>query len=377
MPIILNNKFFLSCDEMWENRGGTPWAMDGHREYTRQFRVVVKMKQMAPIAVALCPLLPQPGSIYLGQNGVEYDLLANLTSYDCKQESGADWQNWIVLCKYSTRQPAGGPSDGKNADHPENEPAEIKWDSESIQIAPFVDLFGTPYLCSNDRPYSPPVTYEYVYPVLTITRNELAFSVDLADRYTNALNDRTFLGWPVWRVMSVRPTAERKWRGKLPYWRVTYKLKFRRRYAVGQAGELGYPKDFILGEGLAGSTRKISKPFHWPDGSPDTWQPRILNAALTAYKDKPVGFVGPPKPGEPPHEDGVPDRQGPFHIFDIDGKRVSSPRLLDAFGRVQTARDQDPKSKQLIPTYISYYQYHQVDLSKLLTVGVGKPIYLK
>lgn len=331
MGVLPNNRWLLSVDELWEGRVGSPWNMDGHRDYKRVFRVVAKDKRVGPVIVSRAPGIPQPGSRYVSANGVEYDLLAIATGYDCRQEVQDDWQNWLVEVKFSTREIPKG----ENQNNPENEPADIQWESESMQIAPMHDIKGTPYLASNELPYSPPPTFDSPFPVLSISRNEITFDLSLADYYTNALNDKSFLGWPKGRAQCLRPTATQKHRGQLAYWRVSYKIRFRRKYPTGSSED---------------------EPFKTFDGEDDTWQPRILNAGIMELNpDAPVG---------------APTRQ--THIRAWDGKIVSTPYLLDIRGKKQTTRFLD--NNQLVPTYKTYVQYPYADLTKLLLNGVGIPV---
>jgi hypothetical protein len=341
MGVITNSPVYVSVDELFDGRTGSPWNMDGHRDYTKRYRVVVKIKEASAILVAAAPGIPQPGSRYVSGNNVEYDLLAIVTGYECRPENEGDWQNWIVEVKYSTRTPPGGKTDRSSQNNPENEPADIQWDSESLQTSPIQDMEGKPYLCSNQLPYSPPPTFDSPFPVLTISRNELSFDLNLADYYTNALNDASFLGWPKGRAQCLRPNATQKHRGTLRYWRVTYKIRFRRKYPTGNSTD---------------------PPFKTFDGVDDTWQPRILNAGLMEINP----FYDPDAP-----ESEKKNNSKWRHMIGWGGKMTATPFLLDKNGLRQTDVD---GNGELIPTYKTYKEYPYANLTKLLVTGVGRPI---
>lgn len=233
MPII-NDGIYWSVTELMVPGPGTPYSMEGHREYVRRFRVVVLVKGLSHIMVARCPGLPIGGSLYVGAGGYEYDLLACLTEINCKSEYEDDWQNWIVECHYSTKVGTfqeggvgGSGSPGGSQDQPELERPKVSWDMETVQYANwFTDRKGVFIGSSAKMPFSPPMSFPIAHPVLNIVRKELNYNVSRAEDYAYALNNATFLGYPEGTVQCMPPHAEQAWKGKYRFWIVTYKIRF-------------------------------------------------------------------------------------------------------------------------------------------------------
>src|SRR5262245_21686197 len=108
MPVIKKNAFFVSCDEITEDEG-TPYAIDRQRSYVRRHLVEVKVKEMGPIDVCLCPGLPLPGSFYRNpKSEVGWPILSNDTlaimvrQSAARRDKAADaWPWWVVTSEYS------------------------------------------------------------------------------------------------------------------------------------------------------------------------------------------------------------------------------------------------------------------------------------
>lgn len=241
MPILPTNPYFVSCDEIWEGRSGTPFDVSGNREYIRRFRVVARFKSMEALAVCLCPGLPLPGSLYVipGPEGMNlpstaFDLRALAINYNARQENDDDWQNWTVDVKYATFMPPGGfpgtyggsaTSPGAQ-NSPELEPPDIEWDYEVVQIAPFRDLDGIAFKNAAEDLFDPAPQFPVAYPILSITRNELEFNAYKAALYAFAVNKEVFMGCEPETVQCLPPKAKAVFRGLDRYWRVSYRLKF-------------------------------------------------------------------------------------------------------------------------------------------------------
>ncbi len=228
MGLLAGNPYFVSWDELFGPRQGTTWTATGERNYTRQFRVIARVKEIDPLAVCLCPGLPLPNSFYV--TATSFDLLALVTSIEAKQENQDDWQNWIVDYKYSTRPPPGGfPTINQqpgNQNNPETEPPDIEWDSDVVQVSPRWDLDGNRYKNRADQPFKPSVSFPVGHTVLSITRNELGFNAYLAAKYNFAVNSDVFLGTPPGCIQCQPPRAKMMFRGTTRYWKVSYRLKF-------------------------------------------------------------------------------------------------------------------------------------------------------
>lgn len=239
MPIILNNQFYQSVDELWSGREGTEWEMGGNSDYVRRYRVIVKKPGMTAVSVCRAPGIPIYGSFYITSDGSDYDLLAVLRKRTAKQEHEDDWQNWIVTLNYS-RNIGRVKQEGQSADHPEKENPEIEWDFEEGQYALTRDAFGKPFVNSARMPFQPAPTFPIAYSILHLSRNELDFNKDKAALYAFALNLDDFLGSPPGMVQCLPPQAKMQTRGTFAYWRVSYKLKFASELTQGAAIGQGF-----------------------------------------------------------------------------------------------------------------------------------------
>lgn len=328
MPIIDNSPFFKSCDELFEGRAGTPWDATGKREYTRRFRVIVRMKEMAEISVMLCPHLPLPGSPYVIA-GIEYDLNALALRFRISQEHPDDWQNWIVEVTYTTELPPGGLAEvlgraGNNIgaqNNPELEPTDIDWDYEVMQIALPRDLNKKAFLNSAQMPFTPAPTFDVGVPVLSLSRNENGFNVLRANKFAFALNENEFLGYPPNTVQCLPPKAQLTHRGRLQFFRVNYRLRF---------------------------SRKLF------DGEWISWQPKLLNVGMSRL-DRP-------------------DPLDPNTWIPVTIKRngipLNQPELLDLQGNpipYQNVAGQPHRD----PIYIDFKVYPTANFNDLLRRGLG------
>jgi hypothetical protein len=263
------------ADELFSGRTGSPFNMDGHRDYTRRFRVRTKDKRLSTIAVCSCPGLPLPFSPYQSGNGLEYDLAALMTGMTAAEENDDDWASWVITATYSTRMPEGGQPTGDGAygdpgsaqggqNNPELEPPEFGWDFETLQKALSKDLDKKAYLNSANQPLTPAPLFDIAYPVLTMSRNELAFDDKTATKYAYAINSDVFLGYKPEQAQCLPPSAKRVYRGNIQYWRVNYRIRFS---------------------------------VTLPDGSLLSWQPEFLDQGLMQTQNNPAAAnVGQPVP---------------------------------------------------------------------------------
>lgn len=359
MPVLAENAFWFSCDEMTTGRGGTPYSLDRNRTHIRKHKVVVKLKEMSDIAVALCPLLPRPGSFYIvfapvSRAPIEYDRQAILTRQTCEQQDPDDWQVWIVTSEYTTIIPGQFRTDipSQSSEDPTKDLANVDWDFETIQMALPYDLLGNPYTNTAHKRFTPSITFEADYPVLTISRNELTFNYGTAAYYARSLNDSDFLGAPAGCVQVLPPKTTQKNLGIFRYWRTTYKIRIRPQQRFG-----GYilPKaNYILPTFDEDDHFVGYQSFPNDDSIQDTWQPMILNESFYELSK------GPPEHVKPKGE--------PIEIRES-GKPIRHPQIIDFEGhRVKAA---NPAVDPTVPQwYKRFFNYRYVDIETLLVVGL-------
>lgn len=248
MPLIPTTSpyypYVKSADEIWSGRSGDPLSLDGVRNYTRKYKVVVTDKDVAEIVVCTSVTEvggPALGDVYLTAGNKEHDLLAVMVRARAEPQDDDDWQVWIVTFEYSTELPEGGMPDfpapptgpgglgrpsRSSANEPETEAQDFRWTFEVENRAHPRDLDGKPYVNSARQPLHPAPTVQIAFPVFEMSRNERAFHVGIACEYSFALNSDTFLGRPPKTVIAYPPSAQLMIRGTLRFWRVSYKFKF-------------------------------------------------------------------------------------------------------------------------------------------------------
>jgi hypothetical protein len=187
----------------------------------------------------------------------------------------------------------------------------VSWDSEDAHIAFKEDIAAKLYVNSVGDPFIPAPTFPAAYPVLVVTRNELSWSASKSETYAYRLNADNFLGYAPGRWMMYPPRARKVWKGRLAYYRVTYRMKLYIAYQQGQT----------------------------------TWQPRILDAGMRELKVIFIGLVG---------------RIVPAPIIE-NGHQVTHPVCLDGNGAKAT-RDANNK---IVPKWIDFKQYLDIGFTPL------------
>lgn len=345
------------CDELPEGRSGTPLALDGHREYERQFLVSVTQngKLMGPIGVCSHPFLPRPWSYYV--TNTEFDTAALLVRYQAKQRVTDDWTQWIVTASYSTntnngnfQAPTGGapgdlPNNPSSAyNNPEYEWPDIEWNFDEQLKPALTDLDGKPYMNTANQPFTPPVQFPRAYKVLNISRNELGFNSDVAAEYAYAVNDRPFLKYPAGFVQCMPPKAVQRYKGTIRYWRVTYQLKFHPR-GIWLPKVTGYIDDVPT----------IDKQNYELN-----WQVVIQNQGYMRLENR-----------RDANDVKFPNFGKPVHIMGADNRPITQQVLLDGDGQPVTARFQPPDAQAglLVPYYLKFRQFPSKNFTALINRG--------
>lgn len=273
---------FHPINPTFDGNTGNPWDTSGVRTYEKSWKVGVKTKSHAnPLVVVKHRDLPFPYAPYISNNGLQIDPAAFAVSIDAKPMVDDDWQWWIVTVKYSTEMPDNGP-DFSLASQARGWPSyllgvqNIPWyerptftfDEGEMTIAEPFDRLGRAYVSSAGQPFSPPPSRRHRYPIYVFERNMPTFMVTagLIQRYTDALNDRTFLGHPRGTVQckSFAP-GQLRYRGKITYYRIRLSFAIETRLvvdpnALAAAAAFGTPV-------LAATTRRTWQPWYIDQGT--------------------------------------------------------------------------------------------------------------
>lgn len=116
-------------------------------------------------------------------------------------------------------------------------PAQLSWSDAEREVAYDEDLqdldgFGELVVNSMNEPFNPPLTRHISDPVLTIVRNQAAFSAADKLLYQDTICEEVFWGAAVGRARLARISA-RNVLAETPYWSVTYEIHFRMKTPSG------------------------------------------------------------------------------------------------------------------------------------------------
>ncbi len=209
---------------------------DGHRDYRRQFWVEVNNRFDDGSVVLQAPGLPKRYAFYLTANHQDFEALC--VNLRARQKSNTSFY-WDVFAEYSTDH-----GDQEKENLPLAEPPEITFGFEKTKrivtgemkqgvislSSPHIKtvVSSTGVVTSAGEPFDPPPEVEDSRPVLTITRNEGFFDSARAIKYQDAVNSDFFFGALPGQAKVSGITAVRRQRNNIFYWRVTYRIVFRR-----------------------------------------------------------------------------------------------------------------------------------------------------
>lgn len=325
------------AEENINTRTGGSFGVRGQRQQTRKFRVVTTNAEYGPNEICQADNLPGPYDPFVANGGTTLDLATVCVQLiaDLDPQAQEDSRfHWIVTAVYSTEVPAEGiptvtrwgddPVGSQN--NPWQEPPHYRWESETIQRTPPNDLDGYPFVNSAGQPFSPPLTFEMSRPVLILTRNQETFDWSVANLYAFAVNEDLFMDYPPGTVQCFPIHAELDHRGSIPFWRVSYRLRF----------------------GIATYNPEID------DFEVESFQPKILDAGMCAIKYLVFG------------------RGTPAPIVGYGGLPVNQPVPLNGLGQQLLSVPDPVRGGWMIePVYRSFRVFPSKPFAPILTTGVG------
>lgn len=362
MPIP--NLYRYLGEDLESGKKAKPFDVRGataQRDYTRTFKVL-GLHQRCTGQMACWEIPVRPMDVYA--TATDFDPWAYCVAIESETVPDTDGLLFKITCSYSTNisyknlnynqfpvDQNGNPTRGPH-NQPELEVPELEWEFEEVGKHEFADLDEKPYLNSAFQPFLnlPPTPLHRS--VLTLTRNEMRYSPDIATNYAGSVNDGDFLGYPRDTVLCMAPRVRLKNdKGASAYWRVTYRFKF------------GYKKKGILEED-AGTPeyesfqhRELDQGYCErrliPSSDPITAEELALAAALG------INAV-------------VKRKSVPIPIIPS-GTTQHRPSLLDGKGRKQTLFAVDANGNELypVPVYIQFRNRRRLDFKKLFQYGLG------
>lgn len=216
----------VTCGEIWNVRKGSETEV--LHEYDRVFIVVTDNLLEGPqFVLALGTCLPAIGDSYVDADGSP-DAISLCYKVDATQDQQDPW-TWKVECHYSSDLSL----------IPLSMSVKKHWTTQKFQRVVYESLTlsadGTPLAVGNSagEMFDPPPTRDENRMVLTLVRNELAYSgigpwvgttydPAIASKYMDTLNDDTFFGFAAGLVKCESIVGEEITTGPVTYWVVTY-----------------------------------------------------------------------------------------------------------------------------------------------------------
>lgn len=323
---------FTSIDELYTRSGTAFDGMNNVRQYTRQFRVMTNQIDLYPVEVCQHPALPQPWEPLRNSRGFTRDPYARMIKSSADREHGSgqqEWKPWIVTCEYSTAMPEGGPTTRfwgwpNNPYGCQSDPALIPpvwyWEEEVVQYALPRDLDGRAFLNSANAPISPAPTFPVSFPVLVIIKNEYKWDRYKVDRFSGAVNSKTYMNMPPGSIQLVNsPKPITMWWGGLKFYRVTYKMRF-----------------------------KSTQLFLADDR---TFQARFMDAGF--HRKAKISLAG------------IPITNLPTPLLRINSQ-TSTPILLDLQGQPKKPETTGSNVGRILPEYVQFRTSTEVDFNEII-----------
>jgi hypothetical protein len=189
------------------------------REFTRQFKVRTDSNLDEGAVILAAPGVPRPFDPYLTNAGIDLTALAQ-TVEPHQTESP---KLWMVDVLYSTETGDSTRSDP----NPLNRPIEVTFAFSKQTRAAVKDRNDVAVVNSAGFPFDPPIEYDDSRPILTITRNEGSFDVNVPLQYRDAVNTDNFLGFAAPQVKVGAITQSLQYESGVSFARVTYEFEIK------------------------------------------------------------------------------------------------------------------------------------------------------
>jgi len=202
----------------------------GIRTYTRVW--LVETDDPGDGAVTVLMAGPAIGTYYA--TSCETDMQALVRSKTPRQLSKYLWE---LTISYSSE----GTDPGQQQENPLQRPPQVAWGFAQHEVQAFKDLDGKPFMNSAGEPYPAEVAKrDQSRLVLTVTRNESYFDVDLAEEFQDAINDKPFFGRAKGTAKCANIRGDGPHYENVVYWQVTYEIHFDSRGWLNEQLDAGH-----------------------------------------------------------------------------------------------------------------------------------------
>lgn len=185
--------------------------------YTRTFQILLDSGGPgADFAVMSHPDLP------IARQQHPYDAFSRVKSVRVRPESEDD-RKWIAEVQYATDVLP----EEHEPDNPLDKPDVKEWGSQQFQRPAERDLNGKPIVNTAKEPFSQPYEIDDSRQTLSVSRNSAEFDDKLANRYRDAVNSDTFLGYPPGIVKLQEISAQEAFHEGEKYFQIRFVFHFR------------------------------------------------------------------------------------------------------------------------------------------------------
>jgi hypothetical protein len=188
-------------------------------------------------------------------------------------QDAAEQTVWNVVVEYDSTpfQPGGSPRSNQSGGSPNpndtnaNTNPEARAWTYSFGSTKYTevcakDINGKAVVASNDQPFEGGLEVPYANPTVQITGYKLTFDFGQIDRYTNSVNNKTYLGYAAHRWKCTEYRATNKVDNGIQYWQLDITLELKAK-SLNNASGTWTPVQVLD----CGTIKKITRTM--PDGS--------------------------------------------------------------------------------------------------------------
>jgi hypothetical protein len=181
-------------------------------EVVDRYRLTTDNDADTPVLWDNDPRLPQVGDPHPQALALDPD--TNVLLRRKRYQEQDVQKKWVVECEYNT----GAPDPSLQAQDPLDEPPDIKYGQERVDVAVQYDLDGNLVVNSAGDPFESGLLLEDALPVVTITDNVRTFGVSDQTQYLLKCNVLPMWGQPAGAVLCTTYGASRQYRNGVVYW---------------------------------------------------------------------------------------------------------------------------------------------------------------
>lgn len=211
----------MSIESVRELSGARTGINDkGVAEYTRRFQVITSGYGVGAYEVRTATGIPRRFDAYATATETDNGSLCTRVAAEQDDENPI---LWVVSADYGS--PTIDP-DQASEPNPVLRPAVVSWSFAKNRKPVWKDKDGKGILNSAKEYFDPPPEMDDSRPILTISRNQIAYNQAIAINYQDAVNSDPFLGFTAGQAKVSGITAQSQQEGSYRFWSVQYEFEF-------------------------------------------------------------------------------------------------------------------------------------------------------